>query len=526
MELTRASNIQLTVPVVSVEHMPREVSEDNTYAMAWTDGGCRNVNTQRKKLQAVGGWAYLLLCGRGQKYVSSCSLGPSSTNNIAEFTAIRELIIHAVSARITQLDIKTDSKLATQYHDRTVTMDSLALATLCEETECIARAAGLQFRFQHVRAHKNDKNNNLVDSMCTAVIKANDTERRTQGPNKIKAFNCPDKCAPPRYGSNSKANYQTFPPYAPRYEDVTPPRGVADLSDDRGNILHICPLCDSSKPNPFKDRRALLAHLRSQHRGSEQVIPSDIEELFGIILCRKCEVYYCTAGLAGHLCRQGVAPVTKLPKQNPVPPCRVTAPMHPRINDLMTRPSQITDELVDFLTSITFDSIFQYQAHTIPEIHHASGKMWAQVVGQLLDEIMAYGFGGLTDSNTLQKAHAFLKLCLMAPRLILSSTRGVAVRSRLLLTGTLQAFEFLLAESLPMVTETVHNEPLTEKQRETKTQNRVSTLIKSCDLSRAMNALMGIPAQPITSDLLKQIDALHPEAALEHCISASAPHEN
>jgi hypothetical protein len=40
---------------------------------------------------------------------------------------------------------------------------------------------------------------------------------------------------------------------------------------------------------------------------------------------------------------------------------------------------------------------------------------------------------------------------LMAPGLILSSTRGVARRARLLLTGTLQTFEELLQESLPKI---------------------------------------------------------------------------
>ena len=41
MELTRESNLQLTAPAVPAKHIPRVVSEDNTYAMAWTDGGCK-----------------------------------------------------------------------------------------------------------------------------------------------------------------------------------------------------------------------------------------------------------------------------------------------------------------------------------------------------------------------------------------------------------------------------------------------------------------------------------------------------
>jgi Reverse transcriptase-like len=117
-EVTRGNNIQVTVvPAPPTTKIPRKIPEDNTYAMSWTDGGRRNVTIGGQKLSNVGGWAYLLLCGRGQKYVSSSSLGPDSTNNIAEFTAILQVVVHAVSVRITQLDIKTDCMLAVQYYD-------------------------------------------------------------------------------------------------------------------------------------------------------------------------------------------------------------------------------------------------------------------------------------------------------------------------------------------------------------------------------------------------------------------------
>ena len=97
--------------------------------------------------------------------------------------------------QITQLDIKTDCMLAVQYHEDTVTQDSEQLASLCREAKVIARSAGLQYRLQHVRAHQSDMNNNMVDSMCTAVIKVNDTEPRTQGPARIKPFDAPNNCA-------------------------------------------------------------------------------------------------------------------------------------------------------------------------------------------------------------------------------------------------------------------------------------------------------------------------------------------
>ncbi len=101
----RAQNVlSLTaVPDPSTRDLPilQEVAVDNTYAMAWTDGGRRDVRITKQQLNNVGGWAFLLLCGRGQKFVSSCSLGLDSTNNIAEFTAILKVITLAASERIT-----------------------------------------------------------------------------------------------------------------------------------------------------------------------------------------------------------------------------------------------------------------------------------------------------------------------------------------------------------------------------------------------------------------------------------------
>ena len=174
----------------------------------------------------------------------------------------------------------------------------------------------------------------------------------------------------------------------------------------------------------------------------------------------------------------------------------------------MTKPSQISQELVDRLTGISFDEIFQTPTQTIVEVHHASVKMWAQAISLLLDGIMTYAFG-LTDPETVCKANAFLKLFLMAPRLLLSSARGVASRARLLLTGTQEAFDFLLNETRlkpqPQAAKT-----LTTTQQETRTRLKVSKLIQSCDLTRAMNALDSALPLHITPELTAMIQGLHP----------------
>ncbi len=97
------------------------------------------------------------------------------------------------------------------------------------------------------------------------------------------------------------------------------------------------------------------------------------------------------------------------------------------------------------------------------------------------------------------------------------------MRSRLLLTGAQRAFESLFEQSCPKEKKPKAKEPLTDKERQTKIQDRMSVLTQSCDLSRAMNALMEIRFQPVTEVLLQKIHDLHPEAAPEYRIPALAP---
>ena len=63
----------------------------SSYGLGHTDGGRRDITvktkgSKAKPLKDVGGWAFQLLCSRGERYVGSSSLGPNSTNNIGEFT--------------------------------------------------------------------------------------------------------------------------------------------------------------------------------------------------------------------------------------------------------------------------------------------------------------------------------------------------------------------------------------------------------------------------------------------------------
>ena len=157
----------------------------------------------------------------------------------------------------------------------------------------------------------------------------------------------------------------------------------------------------------------------------------------------------------------------------------------------MTKPNQISDDFVDRFSEISYDRIFSFPARTITEIHHASVRMWSSVMALLLDGILEYSFGGVSEPETASRANAFLKLFLMAPRLILSSTRGVARRARLLLSGTVQAFDDLVQESSPKGNKS--NAPVSDEKRQKRVEQQVFELVRSCDLSRALNALAGSP---------------------------------
>ena len=218
----------------------------------------KSKGSRAKTLKNDGGWAFQLLCSRGEKYVGSASLDPGSTNNIGEFTAVLKIVEQAIVAQLDQLDIYTDSNQAVQYYENTCLRDCPHLAALFEIIEMVAAAGEVQFRLIYVKAHAGDIHNEQVDSMCTTVIKVNETVPRFEGPTNVPTFSPHNSFAAPRKALNTNARYQTLPPFAPFIENDRSPRGVEDLSDDRGNIIHICPLCEIDRPIPFTNRRSLL----------------------------------------------------------------------------------------------------------------------------------------------------------------------------------------------------------------------------------------------------------------------------
>ena len=69
--------------------------------------------------------------------------------------------------------------------------------------------------------------------------------------------------------------------------------------------------------------------------------------------------------------------------------------------------------------------------------------MWSSVVALLLEGIALYAYGGVYGSKTSVTTEVFLKLFLLAPRLLLHSSHGVAERARILLVGSVESFNSL-----------------------------------------------------------------------------------
>ena len=65
----------------------------------------------------------------------------------------------------------------------------------------------------------------------------------------------------------------------------------------------------------------------------------------------------------------------------------------------------------------------------------------------------------------------------------------MAARAKLFLTGTQEAFDFLLEQTIPKLKEKSFANRRTAAQQDAKTQHKISELIKNCDLSRALDAL-------------------------------------
>jgi len=513
---------------IEADQIPRTLPL-HVYGLGHTDGGCRNVPNLR--LKDVGGWAFILMHSKGELWKASCSLGPHSSNNVAEFTAVLELVTLSKQQGITLLDIHTDSMLVIQYFEQTCDKVEQRLIALYQQIQSVV-AGLMHLNFHHVKAHAKkgtpqyNLNNTEVDSMCTEVIKVNDIERRIQGPSRMASFDAPRNVVKPRMGPRIGARYSTDPPYAPLDPNERDPRGVVDLVRDSGDVLYMCPLCDPLTASPFRDRKSLLLHIKSIHRPALD-IPDDVKQLLQIARCDACHGYYGSVGINRHHC-QGHPPVQNNAVPAPVQNALQRVPQPKNIGNLpdslpMASPADIADDLVDRLSGISFDDIFLRQIKTVVEIHHSSVTMWSEALAFVLEGTITYSFHATTAPEDQQLAMAYLKLLFLLPRLLLHSSKGVAGRARLILTGRLDAFEKLYAESEPKIRAANNYPNGTQRQQQETINKRVSTLVRSCDLSRAINSLVIPPKVDITHDIIEKVHELHPIAQPEHRVPNSAP---
>jgi ribonuclease HI len=88
----------------------------------------------------------------GELWKASCSLGPQSSNNVAEFTAVLKLVILSKQRGITLLDVHTDSMLVIQYFEHTCDHVDQRLIALYEEIQTVVTGA-MHLNFHHVKAH-------------------------------------------------------------------------------------------------------------------------------------------------------------------------------------------------------------------------------------------------------------------------------------------------------------------------------------------------------------------------------------
>jgi hypothetical protein len=146
--------------------------------------------------------------------------------------------------------------------------------------------------------------------------------------------------------------------------------------------------------------------------------------------------------------------------------------------------------------------------------------MWSEALAFVTEGVITYAFQATAAPEDQQLAMAYLKLFFLLPRLLFSSSKGVAGRARLILTGKLDAFEKLYEESEPRAVVMQSNG--TQRNVQETINRRVSTLVRSCDLSRAINSLVIPERVEITHEIIDKVHELHPIAQPEHRIPNSA----
>ena len=437
--------------------------------------------------------------------LSAC-LGGGCTNNIAEFTAGLEFVQQAAAMGIKRADLRTDSQLMCNYYYDKVVKDNVILVRLLNRIKAAAQAGGMQLDMEWIKGHARCEGNNRADHLATNAIR-HGSARMVYGPRRTKEFSIPRR-HPTRMAPAAGQRYQTFAPFHAIDPEERTARTAVDLVDDRGMVLHICPLCVPGEALCYQDRRALLVHLRHDHRGGGPVA-AEVRQLLKIDSCPHCKGYYASSGLAAHVMAQSCQPLQAAPLSGAAAVGRLAGQMVQSYLDF-------AEEVIGFMDNVQYSDIFAPVAMPRPsviKVHVQSQSLYALCIAVATEGVVACSKDDQLDRRVGQ---AWLKLLLLLPRLLLFKGDGVVKRARMFLQGTQEA----MAELFRMadIQGGRRERRLRHVVRPEVVKRKASELVQSYEYSRALRLLQRTPLAEANQDTVRGLHALHPRATAEHRI--------
>ena len=259
----------------------------------------------------------------------------------------------------------------------------------------------------------------------------------------------------------------------------------------------------------YQDRRALLVHMRHDHRVGGPV-EAEVQQLLKIASCPHCKGYYASSGLAAHVTAGSCQPAQV------APPARAAAGER-RAGEMAHSYQDFADEVIEFMDNVDFVNIFAPGAAPRPsviKVHPQSQSMYALCLAVAMEGVVACSKGHQMDKRVGQ---AWLKLLLLLPRLLLFKADGVVKRARTFLQGTQKALEELFRMA-DMQSGRRERRSGGRVVRPEAVQRKASELVQSYEYSRALRLLQRTPLAEANQDTVRGLHALHPRAAVGHRI--------
>ena len=507
------------------------------YGRSYTDGGSKVVidpKTQTfKRIASYGVYSEVLVNGNSQAHVRlglvlNTGEDERQTNNVAEFTAVLKSVQQAALLGIRHWDIRTDSEIFVKAYQAEETVKNSELIKIMQEIKEFIREASIVLTVEWVKAHHKTVGNNKADALATEARSKRLVEIK-RGPLVCDTVQIPRRVTlETAMGARIRPRYQTYAPYQPFDPDLRASRRVEDLVTEQNEILYICPACEPLTAKRHVDKKGLLRHLREAH-GSTAGIPAEIEDLFDIVACPRCNQHYANSGLKQH--QNGCMGISFAPR-NKIGQTQAMCP------DVFDAPGyqQFEDALLDHIAdTVSYSDIFASQdtvTKSIIKPHYRAQPLYTACLAVTLEGINS---NSGKDPETHRRQSAWLKLLLLLPRLVLHSSRDVAKRARLYLKGTMEAFQQLSSIHADLVKQIKKTKEATQQygrgQRSAKkVQDRLaakaSELVKNYELSRALRMLQRTSDQQgvdNTPEVMEAIGAAYPDSPECHRVSRLEP---